>query len=167
MAPRTLPGLGLSGFWALGEDGWNTGADQNWLKISVLVQLSVISRITALPGSPSNGDIYIVPADAISEPNKVAVRDNGAWVYMTPQEGWRGWVRDTDELVVFDGAAWVVSGGSGGLADDSVTNAKLANMATARIKGRVTAGTGDPEDLTAAQVKTILAYMAGDISDFN
>lgn len=167
MAPRTLPGLGLSGFWALGEDGWNTGADQNWLKISVLVQLSVISRTTALPGSPSNGDIYIVPADAISEPNKVAVRDNGAWVYMTPQEGWRGWVRDTDELVTFNGTAWVVSGGSGGLADDSVTNPKLSNMDEGRIKGRFSSGTGDPEDLTAAQVKSILAIVAGDISNFN
>ncbi|MBM1897203.1 hypothetical protein JQW29_18995 [Sulfitobacter pseudonitzschiae] len=42
------------------------------------------------------------------------------------------------------------------IADDAITNAKLANMATARIKGRVTAGTGDPEDLTAAQVKAML-----------
>ena len=39
--------------------------------------------------------------------------------------------------------------------DDQVTNTKLANMATATIKGRSTAGTGDPEDLTAAQVATI------------
>lgn len=165
MAPRTLPGLGLSGFWALGEDGWNTGADTNWRTLSALTQLSVISRTTVLPGSPSNGDIYIVRSDAGAEPNKVAVRDNGAWVYLTPQEGWRGWVRDTDELVVFDGAAWVVSGAS--VADDSITNGKLANMADGRIKGRITTGSGDPEDLTAAEVKTILAYVAGDISDFN
>jgi len=37
-----------------------------------------------------------------------------------------------------------------------VTNAKLANVATARIKGRVTAGTGDPEDLTGTQVTTLI-----------
>lgn len=41
------------------------------------------------------------------------------------------------------------------LADDSVTNAKLANMATGRIKGRVSAETGDVEDLTAAQVRSV------------
>lgn len=42
------------------------------------------------------------------------------------------------------------------LQDESVTNAKLANMAVNTIKGRITSGTGDPEDLTATQVRTIL-----------
>ncbi len=37
-----------------------------------------------------------------------------------------------------------------------VPNAKAADMATSTIKGRVTAGTGDPEDLTAAQATSIL-----------
>lgn len=42
------------------------------------------------------------------------------------------------------------------IANDAVTNAKLANMATATIKGRTTAGTGDPEDLTATQATALL-----------
>lgn len=42
------------------------------------------------------------------------------------------------------------------IAADAVTNAKLANMATATIKGRATAGTGDPEDLTATQATALL-----------
>jgi len=49
----------------------------------------------------------------------------------------------------------------------AVTNAKLANMATSTIKGRATSGTGSPEDLTASQVKTILAIVPGDISGFD
>lgn len=44
----------------------------------------------------------------------------------------------------------------GSIADGTITNAKLANMATARLKGRATAGTGAPEDLTAEQVRTLL-----------
>ena len=43
-----------------------------------------------------------------------------------------------------------------GIADNAVDNAKLADMATARIKGRTTAGTGDPEDLTGAQATALL-----------
>ena len=47
------------------------------------------------------------------------------------------------------------------LADEAVTNAKLAHVATDRIKGRTTAGTGDVEDLTAAQTKAILLPEGG------
>ena len=42
--------------------------------------------------------------------------------------------------------------------DANITNAKLADMATSRIKGRATAGTGVPEDLTAAQVLSMLGF---------
>jgi hypothetical protein len=62
----------------------------------------------------------------------------------------------------------VTGSGTGSFAatipNDTVTNAKAANMATTTIKGRATAGTGDPEDLTATQVKTLLAIAAGDVS---
>jgi hypothetical protein len=42
---------------------------------------------------------------------------------------------------------------------DAVTNVKLANMANGTIKGRATAGTGDPEDLTIDQLTNIQAYV--------
>lgn len=42
------------------------------------------------------------------------------------------------------------------IVNDAVTNAKLANMGNATIKGRSTAGTGDPEDLTPTQVLDLL-----------
>lgn len=44
-----------------------------------------------------------------------------------------------------------------GIEDDAVTNAKLADMAQATIKGRAaSAGTGNPVDLTDTQVATIV-----------
>ncbi len=49
---------------------------------------------------------------------------------------------------------WVALGA--GVADASVTNAKLANMATSTFKMRMTAGTGDPEDGTVAQANAVL-----------
>jgi hypothetical protein len=58
--------------------------------------------------------------------------------------------------------------GGGTPADNSITNAKLTDMVTQTIKGRITAGTGDPEDLSAAQVKTFLALSNVDnTSDVN
>jgi hypothetical protein len=43
-----------------------------------------------------------------------------------------------------------------------ITNAKLAQVSTATFKGRATAGTGDPEDLTATQATALLNAMVGD-----
>lgn len=45
---------------------------------------------------------------------------------------------------------------TGQVANDAVDNTKLANMAASTFKGRVTASTGDPEDMTAAQATSLL-----------
>ena len=67
--------------------------------------------------------------------------------------------RLTDQRTPTDGSVTTAK-----IADGNVTLAKLANMATARLLGRTTAGSGAPEELTAAQVKTLLAIAAGDVS---
>jgi len=48
------------------------------------------------------------------------------------------------------------------IAGDAITNAKLANMAVDTIKGRRTSGTGDPEDLSPANVLNILSPIISD-----
>jgi len=55
--------------------------------------------------------------------------------------------------------------GSGALtiAANAVTNAKMANMTASTIKGRITT-TGAPQDLTVAQVKTLLGLPATTIT---
>jgi hypothetical protein len=47
------------------------------------------------------------------------------------------------------------------IAANVVTNAKLADVATQTIKGRTTAATGDPEDLSPAQVRAMLNVADG------
>jgi len=54
-----------------------------------------------------------------------------------------------------------VADGAQTIAANAVTNAKLADMATGTIKGRTTAATGDPEDLSAAQVRSLLNVADG------
>lgn len=64
---------------------------------------------------------------------------------------------DTIDLTYNDAAPLI----KGDVKTDSITNSYLANMAADKIKGRITAGTGDPEDLTAAQVRTIINVADG------
>ena len=109
MASRTLPGLGLQGFWTLGE-AWKTGGDTNWLALSVMAQIVVESATTTLPAAPANGVMYIVPQSASSNKGSVAVRDAGAWVYFVPPLGAQAWVKDAvgvDKRYRFDGTTWV------------------------------------------------------------
>lgn len=103
---RTLPGAGLTAGWTPGTGGWATGMDDNLRAVSAAMQLSVLSMTTALPGSPSDGVIYIVRSDDGTNPNKIAIRDNGAWVYLTPVVGWVAWVQDGAKFVYYTGSAW-------------------------------------------------------------
>lgn len=54
-----------------------------------------------------------------------------------------------DLTVSSSGTVWTIDNGV-------VTNSKLADVATATFKGRTTAGTGSPEDLTATQATALL-----------
>ena len=54
-----------------------------------------------------------------------------------------------DIIVTVGGSTWTID-------EAAVTNAKLDNMATNTIKGRITTGSGPPEDLTAAQTTALL-----------
>lgn len=54
-----------------------------------------------------------------------------------------------DITVSSTGATWTID-------NDVVTNAKMANMAQDTIKGRKTASTGDPEDLSIADARLLL-----------
>jgi hypothetical protein len=63
-----------------------------------------------------------------------------------------------DQTIILTGD--VTGSGTGSfaatIAAGSVTNSKLATVATATFKGRTTAGTGAPEDLTATQATALL-----------
>ena len=84
-------------------------------------------------------------------------------------------VTTTGQTFIYDGAAWqqlldpnetitltgdVTGAGAGSFAatisNDAVSNAKLANMAQNTLKGRKSTGSGDPEDLSATDARTVL-----------
>ncbi|GFO82691.1 MAG: hypothetical protein A49_23180 [Methyloceanibacter sp.] len=90
--------------------------------LDTLVQLSVLDKdLTAPPGSPSEGDCYIVAGgggtatDAwIGWETRVARFIDGEWRSYLPGEGggagWLAWVRDEDAMYRFDGADWTLAG---------------------------------------------------------
>ena len=94
---------------------------------------------TAPPGSPAEGDSYIIPTGSPNTwggtADQVASYIGGAWSYYTPIEGVRLWVNDDDEEVVYDGAAWTASGGGGGGSGDVVGPASSTDGHFAQFDG--------------------------------
>lgn len=88
-----------------------------------LVQLSVLDRdLTAPPGSPADGDRYIVASGATGDwagwDLNVALFTDGAWLRLPPRAGWRAWIEDEGILLVYDGLSWI-----------GITPAALQNLA--------------------------------------
>lgn len=80
---------------------------------------------------------------------------NSARLYVADDSG-------TTRLYMKDSAGTATDLTQPAVADGSVTNAKLADMSTARIKGRTTSGSGAPEDLTGTQATALLDAFMGD-----
>ncbi len=77
-----------------------------------LAQLSVLDRdLTAPPGSPADGDRYIVVSGATGDwvgwDLNVALWMDGAWLRLPPRTGWRAWIEYEGLLLVYDGAGWI------------------------------------------------------------
>ena len=98
--------------------------------LDVVVQLSVLSQSEASPpGSPDDGDRYLVPSgatgDFAGEDGAIASYRDGAWTFHTPNAGWRAYVEDEGGYAIYDGSDW-----SG---PDVVTLAAAPNGAESRF----------------------------------
>ena len=136
--------------------GVNTSADA----VNRLAVRSNAALFTALEtASGGNGDIQL-------KLNKETLADTATILFQTGFSGRAELgLSGSDGLsfkVSANGAAWTTalqvnpSNGLVTLTDNSVANGALADMPTSRLKGRTSAGTGDPEDLTAADVTALL-----------
>jgi hypothetical protein len=80
--------------------------------LDTLVQLAVLDRdLTAPPGSPTEGQRWIVNAGATDawagHDNAIAAWQDGAWQFSTPQTGWLAYVVDEGALLAWSGSAWI------------------------------------------------------------
>ncbi|HEX4296616.1 MAG TPA: DUF2793 domain-containing protein [Devosia sp.] len=117
-----------------------------------LVQPVVKSRTTTSPpGSPAEGDTYIVAPSATGgwagADGKFAAWLSGAWSFTTPADGWLAYVLDAAELAVHASGAWssfVTTGGTSlaklGINTTADLTNRLAVAATSSLFTHVGAG---------------------------
>lgn len=88
------------------------------------------------PGSPSNGDCYLVDTSATDawagQDGNIAFRLNTGWLFIAPTEGFTAWVNDEDVFVGYDGSAWnTLSAPSGAVLTAANNLSDVADAATA------------------------------------
>jgi hypothetical protein len=136
--------------------GVNTSADAT-NKLAVRSNAALFTALNT--GDGGNGDVQI-------KLNKETAGDTASLLY---QNGFSGraeiGLAGDDNLSIKvspNGSAWQTAiaidqtTAQVTLADNSIGNAALADMPTARLKGRTSGGAGDPQDLTGAQATTLL-----------
>ena len=81
--------LELNYGWPYGESGWNSGMDENIVKLGFESRKRINGILSSPPSSPSNGDAYIVgtaPTGLFSGKfANIAIYDRGSWVFITPK----------------------------------------------------------------------------------
>jgi len=69
--------------------------------------------------TPANGDAYLIGGSPVGawagQANKIALRINGGWVFITAQSGMRLWVADEEVDIRYNGTAWIEIGEAAGV----------------------------------------------------
>lgn len=104
--------LGIGWGWDVGESGWKPGVDRNFRTEETLIGLKVISdALTAPPGSPVDGDAYIVATGGTgawaAHDGAIASYMAGAWYFFAPVDGLRGWFANAGVFRRYNGTTWV------------------------------------------------------------
>lgn len=79
-------------------------------RLDAIVQLTVVAETGTPPETPAEGDCFLVAADAAGiwsgKAGRLAFRQDGAWLYITPQQGWRAFFSQTRRLRVLQDGTW-------------------------------------------------------------
>jgi len=112
MFDETTPRLGLP-YVVAAQAQKHIPINESLARLDGLVQLAVESRVVgAQPASPLAGGVWILPAAATGaawagQPTGTLMRfEAGAWEAVPLAEGVLAWVKDENQMLAFDGAAW-------------------------------------------------------------
>ncbi|WP_105372992.1 DUF2793 domain-containing protein [Neorhizobium huautlense] len=80
------------------------------LKLDALVHLAIVAEQAMPPGSPAEGDCYLVAAAPTGawtgRQAQIASWQDGYWAFSQPKIGWRAWFAVNSRLKVFTGVEW-------------------------------------------------------------
>lgn len=111
----TTPILGLDELTG-NQDQPEVIVNENTRILEAMVRLVIKDRVAVLPGSPSDGDCYILTADTGGGTNgQIAVYSSG-WHFVTPGSGWFAWVLDegvTYQYGAGSPSVWAIYASSG------------------------------------------------------
>ena len=120
MPARTFPNVGLKGGYDPHEGGWGDDQNLNLLKLSALVQGTVISKLSATPPSPTPPAVYLFDETHPDHPNEIGIFEGATgeedWTYVVPEAGWLVYNQQDEFYEKFDGTVWaeLETGGGGG-----------------------------------------------------
>lgn len=142
----STPNIGLTTL--SNSQGQYLNANETFSIIDALLGKVVKDKdLSTPPGSPSNGDVYIVggsPTDAWSgHATHIAFwySDSSVWKFIVPKEGWKFEPVDEDVVYRFDGSAWVSwSGGGGGMSNPMTTAGDIIVGGSGGTPGRLGVG---------------------------
>ena len=79
-------------------------------RLDVVTQLTVVGTASLPPADPLEGDCWIVDSGAsdawLGQEGRIAIRQDAAWTFVEPREGWRAWNKSLQGLRVHDGSGW-------------------------------------------------------------
>lgn len=161
VAPSS-PVTGQTYFNTVDKRAWIWNGTE-WIGMDALgAAMTGASIVAAVNGSASLIDDDNLSAAANSAITNAHTHTNSAVLAATTASFTTADETKLDALVTNASHTGEVTGATAlTIANNVVTNAKLATVATGTIKGRVTAATGNVEDLTAAQVRTLLNVADG------
>lgn len=141
----TAPGLAIigspsTGFYSPAADQMAVAADGVQVALFTTIGLTLPLGLTIGDNASIAGNLTVGGNTTLGNANTDTLTVSATGTWTGPQ--------------TFSGALTFPNG--------SVSNAELADMATQTIKGRTTAGSGAPEDLTATQATAILNVVVGD-----
>ncbi len=79
-------------------------------RLDAITQLTITATLSTPPSDPQEGTCYNIDASPTGawtgKAGKLAFRQDGDWIFITPREGWHGWFLAEDGMKIHDGSGW-------------------------------------------------------------